>query len=727
MLTTRESEITPKNLPTVSSQHEAVSSAYAGHLAAAKTRKTNSRAGSKASSKASSTAKLQLKLEEAEIQVKTQYNLERDQRSQRLLARNTAKVREQQRREEEEKKQRQRREEEDQKQRLDDEREEREVELKMKMASLRARRLVIEEHEETQLERIGSLGIAEVDPTVKTAVFVASLPEVTVQTASFEKRAAEKLSPVATKSLAANIDNRKGKYAGVNGAAKTHERKPEISVPTLKFEQFPLPTYTTPVMETLSTWAPQPAPDFSVKPKLAHKLEPPIYKQTTETIDIKTDKLHFSTPLTHHESLNPRTFIPPFAPLGDRSAVKPMFPAHAQNDLQRSTTAESNNADRIVETVCAQMALSRLPLREPDAFDGSDFLQFPLWRMRFESLINRGAMSPVDKLDLLVRCVKGEARLAIQGYLYLPPDRAFDKAYGLIIDRYGDSFHVIGAFKDRLKSWPRIAGTDIMGLRSFVDYLKQCETVKESYQGLRTLDDESENAEMIKKLPLWLSRQWTRKVAVLRRATGEYPSFSDFVEFLSEEDSIAHDPLARTLQKSEAAKAKRTGTSFASDSRTEVPIPGGANGKSFGTCYFCGEKHSIQVCEKFASQTFDYRQQYTRNHQLCFGCLVRGHVVRDCKNKRVCKRCQGGHPTSMHKSEHIHENSPSAVPITACASNSSSFTPQKSSMVLPVRISHIANPENGKIVYAMLDSQSDCTFITDSTARSLGLQGTDTR
>ena len=97
-------------------------------------------------------------MEEAEIQVQTQYNLERDQRSQRLLARNTAKVREQQRREEEEKKQRQRREEEDQKQRLDDEREEREVELKMKMASLRARRLVIEEHEETQSERIGSFG-----------------------------------------------------------------------------------------------------------------------------------------------------------------------------------------------------------------------------------------------------------------------------------------------------------------------------------------------------------------------------------------------------------------------------------------------------------------------------------------------------------------------------------------------------------------------------------------
>ena len=49
--TTQESETTLKNGPLSSSQHEVVSSAYAGHLAAAKTRKTGSKAGSKASSK----------------------------------------------------------------------------------------------------------------------------------------------------------------------------------------------------------------------------------------------------------------------------------------------------------------------------------------------------------------------------------------------------------------------------------------------------------------------------------------------------------------------------------------------------------------------------------------------------------------------------------------------------------------------------------------------------
>ena len=48
-------------------------------------------------------------------------------------------------------------------------------------------------------------------------------------------------------------------------------------------------------------------------------------------------------------------------------------------------------------------------------------------------------------------------------------------------------------------------------------------------------------------------------------------------------------------------------------------------------------------------------------------------------------------------------------------------------MVLPVRVSHINNPGREQIVYAMLDTQSDSSFITEGTARALGLQGVDTR
>ena len=458
---------------------------------------------------------------------------------------------------------------------------------------------------------------------------------------------------------------------------------------------------------------------------LTHKIEPLAYDQMGT--EVTADKLKFSTPLTQPGRLNPNS-CPVFSPLPDQPVARSMPTPQTQEHFQLSAAADSDHKDRIIETVCGQMALSRLPLTEPEAFDGNDLLQFPLWRTTFEALVNRGAMTAVDKLNLLTRFVKGEAKLAIQGYLLMPPDLAYERAYRLLNDRYGDNFRIAGAFKNRLKTWPKLIGTDSASLRSFVDFLRQCHTIKHSLPALRSLDDEAENAELVKKLPPWLARQWTRRVSTQRRATGEFPTFDEFVSFLEEEDLIAHDPLIRTLQKSEGVKERRTGASFASDSRPDYPNPGAGVGRSFGTCVFCGERHSLQICKKFGLQTYEERQQYIRNHRLCFGCLVRGHIARDCKNRKTCQICQGGHPTSMHIANNPPEDVLPTVPITACASNrDAKFIPQKSSMVLPVRIYHTDNPERGRVIYTMIDSQSDSSFITESTAQALGLKGAETR
>ena len=47
--------------------------------------------------------------------------------------------------------------------------------------------------------------------------------------------------------------------------------------------------------------------------------------------------------------------------------------------------------------------------------------------------------------------------------------------------------------------------------------------------------------------------------------------------------------------------------------------------------------------------------------------------------------------------------------------------------MVPVYVSHIKDPGREKLTYAMLDSQSDSTFVTDKTARALGLEGKEIR
>ena len=51
----------------------------------------------------------------------------------------------------------------------------------------------------------------------------------------------------------------------------------------------------------------------------------------------------------------------------------------------------------------------------------------------------------------------------------------------------------------------------------------------------------------------------------------------------------------------------------------------------------------------------------------------------------------------------------------------------KSSMIVPVWVSHENRPETKKLVYAMLDTQSDVSFILDSTQDALGVQGIPTK
>ena len=314
-----------------------------------------------------------------------------------------------------------------------------------------------------------------------------------------------------------------------------------------------------------------------------------------------------------------------------------------------------SNIDKVLETVCSQLAASRLPVAQPEIFDGRDPLAFPIWKLAFDALINHQMANDVDKLNLLNYYLGGEAKAEIRGYLMSPPSQAYKEAMSLLVDRYGNNFKITGAFQDRLKSWPKISGMDVTGLRKFIDFLKQCKTAKFSYPALRVLDDEATNSELLKKLPTWLARQWARKVSAHREATGEFPPFSNFVEFLIIEDKIANDPISLGLQKAEITKERRRGTtfayesknfSFASDSHKTTP-----NGGDFGTCTYCREEHPIEICRKFGAEPYEAKLRFIRENRLCFACLIKGHVSRECRSRRVCQICQGSHPTSMHRED----------------------------------------------------------------------------
>ena len=393
-----------------------------------------------------------------------------------------------------------------------------------------------------------------------------------------------------------------------------------------------------------------------------------------------------------------------------------------KNYPPRQHTSQTDT-EHIVRTMCREMALTRIPLAEPEKFDGRDPLLFPLWRVAYEALTANEAMSAAEKLNLLNKYLAGEAKAAVKGFLMLSPEEAYAESYKLLLRRYGDKSRLASDYLSRLRSWPKISGVDNTGLRRYIDFLNQGRTAMVNVKALRVLDDESENFNMIKKLPVWLGRKWTRWVAIYREDSEDYPTFPEFVEFLSREDRIAHDPASKALRKEDITRDQMRSGSFASESRSTA-----GPGSKFGTCIYCNERHTINACDKFRLTHFEFRMRFLRENRLCFGCLSRGHQVRDCRNKKDCNICKGGHPSVMH-AEQVSTGEPTLpASATTCASkNSSSLAPRKSSMVVPVYVSHADRPEKKQMIYAMIDTQSDVTFVTDDTARELGLKGKDVR
>jgi hypothetical protein len=67
-------------------------------------------------------------------------------------------------------------------------------------------------------------------------------------------------------------------------------------------------------------------------------------------------------------------------------------------------------------------------------------------------------------------------------------------------------------------------------------------------------------------------------------------------------------------------------------------------------------------------------------------------------------------------------NSPTVNCTKSCFINDGTQV-RMSSMIIPVWISHSDNPETNVLVYALLDDQSDTTFVTQEALKSLNVSG----
>lgn len=394
----------------------------------------------------------------------------------------------------------------------------------------------------------------------------------------------------------------------------------------------------------------------------------------------------------------------------------------------QSTSDESTLS--LAQALQDSLALSRLPTPEPSVFTG-DPIQFIEWKSSFMALIDQKNISAADKLFYLKKYVSGSARKTLEGAFYRNDKDAYLDAWNRLETRYGQPFMLQKAFRDRLSHWQRINPKDACGLREFSDFLTACQDAMPHVKGLQILNDCQENQKLVQKLPDWAISRWNRQVTQTLSKSQEYPSFREFAEFVALEAEIACNPVTSfyALHAPETLTEKRNlrdnggrvrvlSTQTNNEQNTE-------KGSTKLPCAFCQEdNHQLPSCVKFITKDLEERKKFVREGKLCYGCLRAGHIAKECRLRHTCSTCKGKHPTSLHDDNYVK-----SIPVVnsdrvqdearATALNVATSQSTNTSMIVPVWVSTKSNPCNERLVYALLDTQSDTTFIDQTVSDSL--------
>ncbi|KAJ8375840.1 hypothetical protein SKAU_G00064200 [Synaphobranchus kaupii] len=285
---------------------------------------------------------------------------------------------------------------------------------------------------------------------------------------------------------------------------------------------------------------------------------------------------------------------------------------------------QDDSTAALVRAFAESISASRLPVPEPTTFNG-DPLRFNDWKY-----------------------VGGTAKKAVESYFLLGTGSAYRAAWAILAERYGNPFLIAKAFRNKLDAWPRVSSKGSVELQELADFLRSCEAAMTQIRGLEVLNDCNENQKILAKLPDWLTSRWNRKVIEVEEQSHTFPSFSQFVKFLTREAKIACNPVTslHALKPSESEKIKV----FKSRGRGAKVLATNSDEKAVSTsCVFCEKaSHSLHKCRKFMNETISERVKFVQQKKLCFGCLESGHRSKDCENRKTCNTCGKGHPTCLH-------------------------------------------------------------------------------
>ncbi|XP_052740238.1 uncharacterized protein LOC128198496 [Bicyclus anynana] len=373
----------------------------------------------------------------------------------------------------------------------------------------------------------------------------------------------------------------------------------------------------------------------------------------------------------------------------------------------------------------------KLPLIQISKFDGTIFrwLEF---RDTFKSLIHDNArILPVHKFHYLNSYLEGEAARVVGNLEVCAAN--YDKAWGLLCERYNNKRQLISNHLDALFNIELLSRESEHSLRALID------NVNRNLRALASLGQPTEHWDtlIIHMVCSKVDNQTSMKWEEHRNTLDEMPSLNQFNKFLKDRADVLESfnrnkaQHQRTSNPPNASGKNRNtnphrSVTLTSQSNTHVR---NINNKLRDPCVVCKGNHAIYSCPTFLNKTPELRLAEAQRLGLCINCLMSNHRTRHCYASR-CRECKGRHATLLHRPCPAGRDQNSSVAAQSASDDLCvNFSRQSiAHVMLSTVLLEVSNPATFKseTVRALLDSGSQSSFLSKRVKDSLNLESIPT-
>ncbi|XP_046346812.2 uncharacterized protein LOC124127462 [Haliotis rufescens] len=413
-----------------------------------------------------------------------------------------------------------------------------------------------------------------------------------------------------------------------------------------------------------------------------------------------------------------------------------------QDPLGMSTTSDS-----AIATVIRQL---RKPVTDLMVFSGNP-LEYRKFMRQFKTKILVNTDDFDERLNYLEQFTSGEVCNIVSSYGYLDAEQGYPAAIKELQQRYGNEDVIVNAFIQKALEWPYIRADNSKALDEYAVFLSECENTVKS----NILDNTDNIRRLITKLPYHYQEGFRNRIQSIR-ASGKSVKFSDLVEFVRKESWKANDPMfgkdalqdkdkhgnpsratlktrnqlsrtkltlateVNTPQTSQVPRSPASPQPQTSKKQTGQPPP--ADRK----CLCCeSNQHFVSECEKFTALSYDEIVNFIRSKRLCFRCLRKGHLSKDCRSNITCTKCQRRHNALLHREE-AQVIQHDTIQTSSCLSSAMGVGLETDGtctmVIMPVKVL-MKGGLRAIETYAFLDPGSSASFCTESLMRQLGASG----